>query len=145
MTNIAIILLLLPLCVIFLSLLVIIYIFSNYMKEYKLKRKSIQTQNLISITDGKIINTILDNMIDDSINTYIILNIGYLDKSHIPEKQQKKMIIYIYNDIMNKISPSFRNFLSLIYHENYIDKEIKRRVELSVMSYIIHTNSNFNN
>ena len=113
------------------------------LKECFLKRKNIQIQNSLDMGNGEIILNALDSIIEDSINTYIILNLGFKDTDYIPEKEQKKMIKEVYNDVIEKISPNFIDQLSLIFSKEYINIEISKRIQLAIMNYIINTNTSF--
>ena len=130
--------------IILFSCIIIFIILSNICKECYLKRKNIQIQNSLHIGNGEVIIKTLETMIEDSIDTYIILNLGHNETKYIPEKEQKKMTMQVYNDVMEKLSPSFIDLLSLIYAKEYIPNEISRRIQLAVMTYIIQTNSSFN-
>ena len=123
--------------------IVSLFILRDFIKELKLNRKNKEIKNSLEMNEGKNLNAILDNLIEESINTYVILILGFLEVEHIPEKEEKKMIEHVYTDVILKMSPLFRNALSLIYDREYINKEIKRRVTLAIMSYVINTNGNF--
>lgn len=120
--------------------IIIIWIMSIIAKEMFLKRKNIQIQNSLDMGDGEIIFKALDSIIDDSLNTYIVLNLAFKDVPYIPEKEQTKMTNYVYKDVIEKLSPQFIDQLSMIYRKDYINKEISKRVQLSVMNYVIQTN-----
>lgn len=113
------------------------------LKECFLRRKNIQIQNSLDMGNGEIILNALDKIIEDSIDTYIVLNLGFQDTEYVPEKEQKKMIKDVYTDVIKKISPSFIDQLCLIYSKEYINTEISKRVQLMIMNYIINTNTSF--
>ena len=113
------------------------------LKECFLKRKNIQIQNSLDMGNGDIILNALDKIIEDSISTYIILNLGYLETNYIPEKEQKKMMKEIYTDVSNKLSPTFIDQLGLLYSSESIQTEISKRIQLTIMQYVINTNSSY--
>ena len=123
--------------------IIIIWIMSIIAKEMFLKRKNIQIQNSLDMGNGEIILNALDKIIEDSIDTYIVLNLGFQDTEYVPEKEQKKMIKDVYTDVIKKLSPSFIDQLCLIYSKEYINTEISKRVQLMIMNYIINTNTSF--
>lgn len=113
------------------------------LKECFLRRKNIQIQNSLDMGNGDIILNALDKIIEDSISTYIILNLGYLETNYIPEKEQKKMMKEIYTEVSNKLSPTFIDQLGLLYSNEYIQIEISKRIQLAIMQYVINTNSSY--
>ena len=113
------------------------------LKECFLRRKNIQIQNSLDMGNGEIILNALDNIIEDSMNTYIVLNLGFLEADYIPEKEQQKMIKETYKDVSEKLSPSFIDQLSLLFSKEYIYVEISKRVQLAIMAYIIEKNGSY--
>lgn len=113
------------------------------LKECFLRRKNIQIQNSLDMGNGEIILNALDNIIEDSINTYVVLNLGFLEADYIPEKEQQKMIKETYKDVSEKLSPSFIDQLSLLFSKEYIYVEISKRVQLAIMAYIIEKNGSY--
>ena len=113
------------------------------LKECFLRRKNIQIQNSLDMGNGEIILNALDSIIEDSINTYVVLNLGFLEADYIPEKEQQKMIKETYKDVSEKLSPSFIDQLSLLFSKEYIYVEISKRVQLAIMAYIIEKNGSY--
>ena len=113
------------------------------LKECFLRRKNIQIQNSLDMGNGEIILNALDNIIEDSMNTYVVLNLGFLEADYIPEKEQQKMIKETYKDVSEKLSPSFIDQLSLLFSKEYIYVEISKRVQLAIMAYIIEKNGSY--
>lgn len=97
----------------------------------------------ISIGNGESLLSILDTRIEDVLNTYVILNFAYKESLYISQEIQDEMNNDILIEVIRSLSYDYLDILKIIYDGSVIKDEIKRRVELAVMSYVIEVNGKY--
>ena len=90
---------------------------------------------------GEDIINILDNRIEDVLNTYVIMNLAYKDTLYISVEMQDKIYDIILENIIKSLPDTYIRVLSLLYKEPYV--EIGRRTQLKLMNYVIETNGKY--
>lgn len=95
----------------------------------------------VSIEKGDTILSILDNRIEDILNTYVIMNLGYKDTLYISTEMQDEINNIILECTIKSLPNSYISVLSLLYAEPYV--EIDRRIKLAVMNYVIENNGQY--
>lgn len=103
--------------------------------------KAYKISDYKTIGDGTELIKILDDRIEEVLSTYIIMNLAYRDSLYISIEMQEKMTDEIYNSVTYSLPYDYMNALRIIY--NHPLEEIKRRVTLSIMNYVIETNGNY--
>lgn len=125
-------------CVLIVLLIVSISLFCmiRSLKTYHYKLEDYKT-----IGDGENLIKILDSRIEEVQETYVIMNLAYRESLYISMEMQEKITEEIYDKVTDSLPFDYMNTLRIIY-DHPLD-EIKRRVTLSVMGYVIETNGNY--
>ena len=103
--------------------------------------KAYKISDYKTIGDGTDLIKILDDRIEEVLSTYIIMNLAYRDSLYISIEMQEKMTDEIYISVTYSLPYDYMNALRIIY--NHPLEEIKRRVTLTIMNYVIETNGNY--
>ena len=61
--------------------------------------------------------------------------------NYITDSSQKEITKDVLSSVLETISPLFKKHLSIIYNTDVIDQIIADKVIMTVMSYVIETNS----
>lgn len=117
--------------------MLVLYIF----KEIKQKRQLEQLKiNLdYHITDDDFI--LMDKLIGETFQQYQILNIELLNKDHITEELQTKMIEDLLRKVLKRMSPIYMNKLSYIYNAEHIEDIILEKIKIIVIDYAVENNN----
>lgn len=95
----------------------------------------------IKIGKSKDIIDILETRIEDVLNTYILMNLAYKDSLYISMEMQETITKEIYNQVILSLPAEYIMIFKMLYDRPF--DEIKRRVTLAVMAYVIETNGNY--
>lgn len=103
-----------------------------------IKKYQIDIMNTFTIEDA---NKILDTIIEDSLNNYMIMN-GLLLKDYINEEQENAINKDICNIVASTISGILATKLSMFYDINSLSDIISRKVFVLTTSLTIEKNKN---
>jgi hypothetical protein len=101
------------------------------MKEYEINIKSEIDDNVF---------TLLDNIITQCFNEYIILNIEYREVEYVDGELEAEITKAVANKVFERISPAFITKLSLIYNTNNFIELLSERVYLHTLEYALRKN-----
>lgn len=82
----------------------------------------------------------LDFLINEALQTYIILEITPKQINYINSKLETEINEHIKNEIADQLSPTLYTQLSIIYDRNYIPKLIGTRIYMAVLNYTLSFN-----
>lgn len=142
MNNLEIVYVLVALCIInLLSLISFDVLLFNVLKEIKQRRNLEQLKiNLdYNVTDNDFI--LMDKLIGETFQQYQILNIELLNKDHITEEMQTKMIEDLLRKVLTRMSPIYMNKLSYIYNVEHIEDIILEKIRIIVIDYAVENNN----
>lgn len=104
-------------------------------KEYNLSKYAI---NINTSCDNA--STILDNLIEDIFNEYLILNIEYKEYPYINEELENQINKEVSEIVVNRLSQSIIDKLCLTYNKNSIGDIIAKKVYLRTITYTMKKN-----
>ena len=110
-----------------------------YEDMYDLKKKEFYLN--YSVDENDIL--LLDNIINNTITEYKILNFEYEDNLYINTDMVKKMEKDILKSVMMKISPIYKEKLSYIYNDIVIEDEILKKIRFAILDYVTEVNGNY--
>lgn len=136
-------------CITILLSIIILYRVINkaievYIDNIRLKTQelylSVYTKDSESSTYEVLSNTI-DGIINHELDKYVLYNLGYKESVYIPEAEQQHMVDTIEENVWNNMPDPLYISSKFIIDERNIKSEIRSRVELFVMEYVINNNS----
>lgn len=82
---------------------------------------------------------IIDNLIMESLNLYVIFNIGP-DKKYISEKDEPKIVNEVIERVLFRLSKPMLIKLKAYYNEEMVESIITEKIYMAVTDYIIMNN-----
>lgn len=121
-----------------------IIILKNVNKELEYKRNinTVLSNLNYKVSDDDM--TILDKIIEEERDKYILLKFEFQNNLYIKEDMQNEMIRIILTKVMERISPIVYEKLKYIYNQNVLEDIICEKVKFSVMDYAIKVNGGYN-
>lgn len=111
--------------------------------SYKLKKEANRlveySINVNAVIDEQI-SQILDNMIEECFDEYMILNKAYKDKGYINSEEEIEIMKEIGNMVVERLSPAAIDKLSLFYNIDSITQIISNKVYILVMAHTAQNN-----
>ena len=111
----------------------------NEVKNYRTSREIKQYNKVFN--NIEYIEDALNSFIISRFEDYKIKNIEKFDVNYITDSSQKEITKDVLSSVLETISPLFKKHLSIIYNTDVIDQIIADKVIMTVMSYVIETNS----
>ena len=135
------------LLVLFISLIVfigvLIYTAQHLTKELQLNRSLKEKEMLLSInTDGEMMD-IVDKFIEDSILQYRLKYLTEKDNLYITEKKQQEMIRTVLRDVLENMSPSLYEKMSVVYNKNRLEDIIYLKVSMAIIAFVGSINGSY--
>lgn len=135
------------LLVLFISLMVfigvLIYTARHLTKELRLNRSLKEKEMLLSInTDGEMMD-IVDKFIEDSILQYRLKYLTEKDNLYITEKKQQEMIRTVLRDVLENMSPSLYEKMSVVYNKNRLEDIIYLKVSMAIIAFVGSINGSY--
>lgn len=135
------------LLVLFISLIVfigvLIYTARHLTKELQLNRSLKEKEMLLSInTDGEMMD-IVDKFIEDSILQYRLKYLTEKDNLYVTEKKQQEMIRTVLRDVLENMSPSLYEKMSVVYNKNRLEDIIYLKVSMAIIAFVGSINGSY--
>lgn len=121
----------------------IVYIGYQINKELKSKRILEEKKILLSIDIDSSAIQLIDDIINDSVNTYRIFNFESKQKNYISDQMQKDMIAKVLEDVLGKISPVIYEKLSMVYNKDKFEDQIYLKVSMAVLQCVVEINGSY--
>ena len=86
------------------------------------------------------INDVLDSIIQEVFNTYLIFNVAYKDIKYINSEMEREMIYAVKDLVKNRLSPAILSKLSMYYNTTALGDIISEKIHLVVMNYVVENN-----
>lgn len=86
---------------------------------------------------------LLDNLIKEELEKYIIINFEHNPNLYIKEKEQNKMIKELLKQTLYKLSPILKNKLEYVYNKEVVEDIILEKIKFSTMEYVISVNGEY--
>lgn len=113
-------------------------------KELKLKRTLQEKMMLINIEVSKDTMDVVDSFIEDSLMQYRLKYLTEKDNIFITETKQKEMIKTVLKDVLENMSPSLYEKMSIVYNKNKLEDIIYMKVSMAVISFVATINGAYN-
>ena len=122
---------------------VLIYTAQHLAKELQLNRSLKEKEMLLSInTDGEMMD-IVDKFIEDSILQYRLKYFTEKDNLYITEKKQQEMIRTVLRDVLENMSPSLYEKMSVVYNKNRLEDIIYLKVSMAIIAFVGSINGSY--
>lgn len=115
----------------------------NSILSYRVTKKTIEFHTMelqLKIPINKEIDSLLQDLIEDTFNSYVILNGMLLDKQYIDERTETKIRSELSVMVGDRISPTMYKQLAVYYNEKVIPTIIANKINELVMGFVIQTN-----
>ena len=119
----------------------IIVLNKNKKEERKLEEYRIHVQTNI----GDSIPTMLETIVQECFNEYIVLNVEYKDIQYIDSETETKIAKEVASMVAQRISPAMLSKMSLYYKSDSIPNIISEKIYLLVLNYSVNKNTIKNN
>jgi len=105
-------------------------------KEYNERLvELILSSDNINLVDS--VNRLIDNLIKEAGNLYMIFNINHDKDKYITEKETEIITKYIYGMVMKNMTKDIRHIISLVYNIDTED-QLKEIINLRIKLYMIN-------
>ena len=121
-----------------------VIMFMILIKKDKKENNDIELLKIHLNTDISEKRLILDNLVQDALNDYVIFNLGTVDEPYITEDVQQDMLKYIVKNVLLHMTPAIMDNIAIGYPADDIDKlanSIQERAHYFVLQFSIEQNS----
>ena len=137
---------------------ILIYIVSTRIFDYFLFRESKKEKNInppINVTSTEKIklllekdsveniNNIIDSLIKQAIDRYMILNVNFNKEAYLNEDAINELSLYAFGTVKDNMTPTVKELIGLIYDistDEKMDEFIKLRIKIYVLAIVVKTN-----
>lgn len=98
-----------------------------------------KTASEISLFDPSI-PEVIDSVITEAFNQYIVLNEGYKDKEYVSEEDEKKIITVLIENVLTRMSKTMLAKIRAYYNEELAEQVLTEKIYMVVMNYSINNN-----
>lgn len=143
MTMLIICVLLVLFISLFVMISVLIYSAIQLTKELKLNRSLKQKEMLLGINADDKMMDIVDKFIEDSLLQYRLKYLNPNDNMYITEKKQQEMVRVVLKDVLENMSPSLYEKMSVFYNKNRLEDIIYLKVSMAVIAFVGSINGSY--
>lgn len=120
--------------------LVFIYNVKKTNKEIEMTRYKVHVEN-INADSTEVIQTILDNFINECIDDYLVMHPEMADKHFITEEEEIKFRQSIGNMAAMRMSDALYNKLSTYYNAYTISSIIAEKIYIRITHFVVSNNA----
>lgn len=124
-------------------LVVLIFVGVTLTNELKAKRLIEEKTLLLNMDINMGSYNIIEDMIQESLGRYSIINIDGKEITYIDSKIQDDITKYVLNDILTGISPVIYEKLCMLYNKDKIEDIIYFKINMAVLAYVIEMNGTY--
>ena len=84
----------------------------------------------------KCINNIIDSLINNAAQIYLVFNVGFNKDKYITEKDSEQLKAYIYGMIRKSMTPAIKETISIIYNIK-TEEELKDILMIRIKLYLL--------
>lgn len=136
------------LLVLFISLFVLIsiliYMARHLTKELELNRAIKQKDFLLNVDVDSDTMDIVDKFIEDSLLQYRLKYLTNSDNLYITDQKQKEIVRSILRDVLERMSPSLYEKMSIVYNKDRLEDIIYLKVSMAVIAFVGSVNGSYN-
>lgn len=136
------------LLVLFISLFVLIsiliYTARHLTKELELNRAIKQKDFLLNVDVDSDTMDIVDKFIEDSLLQYRLKYLTNSDNLYITDQKQKEIVRSILRDVLERMSPSLYEKMSIVYNKDRLEDIIYLKVSMAVIAFVGSVNGSYN-
>lgn len=136
------------LLVLFISLFVLIsiliYTARHLTKELELNRAIKQKDFLLNVDVDSDTMDIVDKFIEDSLLQYRLKYLTNSDNLYITDQKQKEIVRSVLKDILERMSPSLYEKMSIVYNKDRLEDIIYLKVSMAVIAFVGSVNGSYN-
>lgn len=123
--------------------IVLIMVMNKLSKEMQYKREYDEKIFTLNYNLNNDDIKLLDTLIKEELEKYVILNFEHDPNLYIKEKEQNKMIKELLKQTLYKLSPILKNKLEYVYNKEVVEDIILEKIKFSTMEYVIGVNGEY--
>lgn len=85
----------------------------------------------------------IDNLIQDSVINYRVVNIDHDEKYYMTQQKESLMITEILKEVLNKISPMVYKKLHILYDDRTLEDLIYKKISVAVLEVKLEINGSY--
>ena len=107
--------------------------------------KEKEQERLFNLDINKLTSDMLfiDNLIQDAVSSYRVLNIDHDDNFYMSQKNETKMITEVLRNTLSKISPMIYKKLHILYDTKTLEDIIYQKVSIAVLEVKLEINGSY--
>lgn len=113
-------------------------------RELKFNRILKEKSMFFNMNVNKDMMNIVDQFIEDSIMQYRLKYLTENDEIYLTAKKQEEMVRSVLKDVLENMSPSLYEKMTLVYNKNKLEDIIYLKVSTSIISFIGSINGQYN-
>lgn len=89
------------------------------------------------------IDTLLDNLIKNAVNKYMILNVNFNRDAYLNDKAIEELSLYALGMVRDNMTPAIKETLGLIYDistDEKLNSFLELRIKMYILAVVINTN-----
>ena len=143
--NIAAILLSVFSCIV--NIIILLYlVFLNKPKKQEIVKKDDNTEKIKLLLENKSlekINDVVEGIIKESVDRYMILNVNYDTDAYLNEATINELSLYTFGMVKNNMTPAVRELIGLTHDistEDKLDDLLKLHIKMYILAFVVKTN-----
>lgn len=112
-------------------------------RELKFNRILKEKNMFFNMNINKDMMDIVDKFIEDSIMQYRLKYLTENDEIYLTSKKQEEMVRSVLRDVLENMSPSLYEKMTLVYNKNKLEDIIYLKVSTSIISFIGSINGQY--
>ena len=112
-------------------------------RELKFNRILKEKNMFFNMNINKDMMDIVDKFIEDSIMQYRLKYLTENDEIYLTSKKQEEMVRSVLRDVLENMSPSLYEKMTLVYNKNKLEDIIYLKVSTSILSFIGSINGQY--